>query len=117
MLARRTTKRAPEFKTSALSIDFWLRSLLQVEIHEELVWMRAQPQGVILFLLQFDPVIDEVLREDVAFQEELVILFKCFHGSQKGIRNSRHLGEFIRWKLVEVLVEGIARVNTILNSI
>lgn len=39
-----------------------------IEIHRELVGMRAQPEGVVFLLFHLDPIGDEVGIEDVAFE-------------------------------------------------
>ena len=50
---------------------------LQVEIHEEFVRMRTQTKGVVLLLFHLDPVTDEVLVKDIAFEQEFMIRFKA----------------------------------------
>jgi hypothetical protein len=46
---------------------------LQIEVHEEFVRMRAQTQGVVFLHFHVDPVIKEVLGENVSLEKEIVI--------------------------------------------
>jgi hypothetical protein len=48
---------------------------LQIEIHVELVRVRPEPKSVVFFHFQLNPVADEILREDVTFEQEIVIRF------------------------------------------
>jgi hypothetical protein len=50
-------------------------SILQVKIHVELVWVRSESESVVFFLFQLNPVADEILREDIAFEQEIVVRF------------------------------------------
>ena len=51
---------------------------LQVEIKVEFVWMWTQVHwGNLAALFQVNPVVDEILREHAAGQQEFVIRFKC----------------------------------------
>ena len=50
------------------------RCLLHVVIHRELVRMRTEAESVVFFLFHLDPVRDEVFVEDVAFEEEAVVV-------------------------------------------
>jgi hypothetical protein len=67
--ALRDTVMAPQPKTE------FARAILQIEIHVELVRVRPEPKSVVFFHFQLNPVADEILREDVAFEQEIVIRF------------------------------------------
>ncbi len=68
------TKKRPEIR--ALSANKLGLLGLQVEIHEEFVRMRTQTKGVVLLLFHLDPVTDEVLVKDIAFEQEFMIRFQ-----------------------------------------
>ena len=59
------------------------QTALEIEIHIKLVRMRAQAESVVLFFLQFDPVLEEILGEDVPFDQEFMIFFECFDRSEE----------------------------------
>jgi hypothetical protein len=52
---------------------------LNIIIHAELVRVGTQPQGVVFLLFHLQPVRDEVGIEDVAFEQEIVVLLQRFH--------------------------------------
>ena len=79
--------------------------------------MRPKAQGIVLFFLQFDPIIEEILGEDIAFEQEFVISFERLDSSEEGIGDSWNLGKFFRREFIKVLVEWIARVDPVLNAV
>ena len=40
--------------------------------------MRAEAQGIVLLFLQFDPILEEIFREDISLKQEFVVFLKCF---------------------------------------
>lgn len=62
-------------------------SRLAVVVHVELVRMRAQADGVLLLALHLDPLGDDVLGEDVALEEELVVLLEVVAGLGEAARH------------------------------
>ena len=79
--------------------------------------MRTEPEGVVFLLFHLDPVGDEVGVEDVAFEQKRVIGFERLDRAAQRIGNARHLREFFRRQFVEVLVERIAGIDAVLDSI
>lgn len=88
-----------------------------VVVHRELVGMWTQSQGVVFLLFHVEPVRDEVGVEDVAFEEEGVIGLQRLDGAAKRIGHARNIGEFFGRKFVEVLIERIARIDAVLDSV
>src|SRR3954463_14249525 len=70
--------------------------LLHVVVEEKLIWMRAQTQCVVLFAFGRDPHVEEVAREDVAFQEEVVIFLQAIQGFTKAAGHIRHFLQLFR---------------------
>ena len=68
--------RTPETKTKTARVfgprrcppQLLLTMILNVVVHEEFVWMRAQADGVVFLALGADPHINEVFGEDVALE-------------------------------------------------
>ena len=91
--------------------------LLQIEVHEKLVRMRAKAQGIVLLFLQFDPILEEIFGEDISLKQEFVVFLERFDCTEERIGHRRNLGEFFRRKFVKILVERIARINSILDAV
>ncbi len=90
---------------------------LHVVIHRELVGMRTKTQRVVFLLFHLQPVRDKVGVEDVALEKERVVGFQRFNGAAQGIRNAWHVREFFRRQLVEILIERVARIDPVLDSV
>ncbi len=60
----------------------------------------------------------DVLRADLrSLEQEFVVAFECFERSEQRIGHRWNLGEFFRRKFVEVLVERVARIDSILDAV
>jgi hypothetical protein len=57
------------------------------------------------------------LSEDVALEQESVILFECRQGFIQGSRGRRDQGQFFGGKVVDVLVQRIAWVDFVLDAV
>src|ERR1022692_3167047 len=101
----------------ATSADGHVLRLSNVVVHAEFIWMGPQAKGVVFFLFHVEPIGDEVAVEDIALEQEGMIGLECFDGAAERIRNAGYLGEFFGRKLVKILVERIAGVDAVLNSI
>src|SRR5258708_2895950 len=86
-----------------------------VVIHREFVGMRTETESIVFLLLHLDPVLDEVDVEDVAFQQERMICVQCGYSAAERIRHAWNLREFFRWKFVQVLVQRIAGIDSVLD--
>src|SRR5262249_32021813 len=92
--------------------------VLDVVIERELIRMRTQPDGVdFLLALVPDPGADDVAGEDVALQQELMVLFEGIQRFVERTRGLRHLGQFLGFEIVDVLVERIARLDLVLDAV
>src|SRR6266481_1324855 len=91
---------------------------LDVEVEGELGRGRAQADRIQLALdLVLDPGIDHVLGEDVAFEEELAVALQFV---ERFLQRAGHLGhvlELFRSEPVDVLVEGLARIDALLDAV
>jgi hypothetical protein len=67
--------------------------------------------------LQFDVGFDLVLGEHAALQQEVVIGFQGFERFAQRTAHGRHLGQFGRRQVIEVLVHRLARVDLVLDPV
>src|SRR6516162_6444448 len=80
-----------------------------VEIQVELVWMRAEADGIdFLAALVVDPGADDVASEDLALHQELVVALQVVDRLLQAARRLRHLGQLLRLHVVDVAVERLA---------
>ena len=79
--------------------------------------MRTNPQGVVIVLFHRCPVGDEVFVEDIAAQQESMVGLERFDGAAERVGNTCDLGQLFRRKFVEVFVERITGIDSILNAI
>src|SRR5688572_6145884 len=92
------------------------RSAVVVQI--ELRRRRAQAHVIELVLvLVGDPRVDQVGGEDVALEQELVVLAERLECAIERARNRRDLGQLLGGQRVDVLVEGLARVDAVLDAV
>ena len=90
----------------------------QVVVHLVLVGMRVGAhRGDLVGLLVFEPRVDEVLREDVALGEELVVLAQRVESSLERAGQLRDVLVLGRGQLVEVLVDGGCRLDAALDTV
>src|SRR6185295_10016939 len=91
---------------------------LHVEVQVELVRMRAQANRVgFLLALVVDPSLDDVRSEDLALEEEVVILFEVPQGFVEAARSVRDLGEFFGRQIVNVLIERLTWIDLVLDAV
>ena len=79
--------------------------------------MRAKTQRVVFLSFHVDPVGDEVFVEDVAAQQEGMIGLERFDCAAERIGDAGDLSEFFGWQLVKVLVQRIAGIHAVLDSV
>ena len=60
---------------------------LRVVVHVEFPRMRTQAHLILFFPLHFDPGVDDVLREHIALQQELVVIFQFVAGLGEAARH------------------------------
>ena len=60
-----------------------LRQFLDVVVHEKLIRMGTETQGVVILNPHFYDGIHHVLGEDVSLEQELVILLECLSRAEK----------------------------------
>src|SRR5260221_10715080 len=87
----------------------WL-TYLHVEVERDLVRVRPDlhRQDLVLPLVG-DPRLDQVLGEYPTLGEVFVVLLESVDHGRKRRRRLRDVGGFVRWQLVEVLVDGCLR--------
>src|SRR3954469_17822716 len=89
-----------------------------IEVQSELGGRRAQPHGIQLALdLVLDPGLDDVLGEDVALEQELVVLLQLAQRLFEGAGHLRHVLQLLRGEAVDVLVEGFAGIDPALDPV
>src|SRR6187399_1726291 len=69
---------------------------LHVVVKEELVRMRAQADGVVLFALTADPHVQKVCGEDVTLKQERIILFQVIERFLEATGHLGNLGMLLR---------------------
>src|SRR3990172_6440079 len=93
---------------------WFLSAPLDVVVQEELVGVGAQGDRIELALaLVGGPRLDDVRREDVAAQQELVVSFEGGEHLAQGARRRLDRGLLLRLELVEVLVDGRRRLDLV----
>src|SRR5262249_37769580 len=108
----------PESRGRASSSFYASASLLDVVVERELVRVRAQPDRIDLVLpLVLDPRLDEVGREHLALQQELVVLFEVVEHDVERAGKLLDLLLLRRGQLVEVLVDGLARIDLVRDAV
>ena len=91
---------------------------LQIIVHLVLVGMRVGAhRGDLVGLLVLQPRVDEVLRENVSFGEELVVLAQRVQSGLEGARQLRDVLVLGRGQLVEVLVDRRGRFDAALDAV
>src|SRR4029079_2150751 len=91
---------------------------LVVEVQRELVRVRTQPERVHLVLtLVVDPGLDDLRREHVALEEERMVALEGLQRLVERARRLRHVLELFRSQGVDVLVERLARVELVLDTV
>ncbi len=66
----------PDGSTIGVFVQRGLRQFLDVVVHEKLIRMGTETQGVVILYPHFYNGIHHVLGEDVSLEQELVILFQ-----------------------------------------
>src|SRR4051812_9711681 len=80
--------------------------------------MRPQRHRIdFVLLLVADPGVDYVFCEYIAAEQELMVLSKGVQRLTKRTRGLRYFGQLFRSQIVDVFVEGFARMNLVLNTI
>ena len=91
---------------------------LQIVVHLVLVGMRVGAhRGDLVGLLVVEPRVDEVLGEDVALGEELVVFAQRVEGRLERAGQLRDVLVFGRGQLVQVLVDRRSRLDAALDAI
>ena len=91
---------------------------LNVVIEMELVRMRAQPDGIdLLVTLVAEPCFDHVLGENVAAQQKGVISFERIQRLLQRTGGGLHLLRLRRRQVIEILVNGLTRIDAILDAV
>src|SRR5262249_3150448 len=91
---------------------------LNVVIEMELVRVRAQPNGIdLLVAFVIQPSFDHVLGEDIAAQQERVIGLERIQRLLQRAGGRLHLLRLRRRQVIEVLVDGLTRVDAILDAV
>src|SRR5258708_28396194 len=89
---------------------------LDVAVEHELPGVRPKRHGVDLLLaLVFDPGVDDVLREDSAFQQERVVLLERVEGLCQRAWHRLDLRLLLALELVDVLVDRLRRKYLVLD--
>lgn len=84
-----------------------------VEVQLELVRVRTQlERGDLVRALEVDPRLDQVRREDVALEEELVVGLKAVEDGREGGRDLRDARVLLGGELVEVLVDRLGQARS-----
>src|SRR5258705_6261908 len=93
-------------------------SLSGVVIQEELVRMRAQCNGVHIFdSLHLEPGVDEILREDSAFEQERMVGLQGLQRLEETSRRVLDVLPLFRLQLVQVHVHRLRRPDLVLDAV
>src|SRR5262249_46352057 len=90
-------------RSSMVFLAMACSSRSDVEIEGELIGMGPQAQGLDLLLaLVPDPGVDDVVGEDLALEQELVVASEHLQGVLQRVRRLGHLAQFLRLQIVDV---------------
>ena len=108
------TKKAPAIRRRL----FWGDWKLNIVVESELPRMGPQINGLhFVFHFVGDPVFDDVRCKHITLQQIVMIGLKCPQDFPQGTRRLRHLGQFFRRQIVNVLVQGLARIDLVLDTV
>ena len=80
--------------------------------------MRPHPHRVhFVQSLVFDPGLDHIFGEHIAFEQEFMVLFKGLQGFIQRSWCRRNLGQFFRRQGIDVFIQGLSRMNAILDPV
>ncbi len=92
--------------------------LLDVVVQEKLVRMGSQTKCIhFLRPLVIDPHLNGVRGEYISLEEEAVVFFEVVERLVKRTRHGRHIGQFFRRHIVDVLVERFAWIDFVLDAV
>src|SRR2546423_4839929 len=109
-----------------LATGYWLLLLssssrvqrLDVVVEREFERVRSHTHRIYLaFALVADPAVDELRREDLALQEKLVVGFERLERLVERAGQRRHVLEFFGREVVDVFVERLAGVYSVLHAV
>ncbi len=105
-------------KSPVLSGGAFGPKTLNIVIKHELVGVRTQANGI-HFLRPFvvDPFLDQVLGEDPALQQVLVVIFQGVQGLRQRGGDALDLLQFAPFQFVKIHVVRLARIDLVLNPI
>ena len=93
-------------------------SCLGVVVEGELVRIRTQLERLDFgFLLEVDVAFEGVGGEHVTGGEPVVIAFEGFDGFFQALHRCLEFGQLFRWQIVDVLVQWLARIDFVLNTV
>src|SRR5258705_1510217 len=94
------------------------RQLSGVVIQEELVRMRAQRNGVHIFdSLHLEPGVDEILREDSAFEQERMVGLQGLQRLEETSRRVLDVLPLLRLQLIQIHVHRLRRLDLVLDAV
>src|SRR5699024_7998644 len=94
------------------------RAVSERVVQLELRRSGTQPSDLdLLIALVADPRLDEVLAEDVADREEVIVLRECVEGLLERLRLELDALQLLRRQLVEVLVGRLRRLDAVLDPV
>src|SRR5690606_34769260 len=98
-------------------LEYFRCEFLHVEVQIELIRMRAQAQRVHVLALEVDVHFDQIIGENATGFEEFVVIFQSVEYFFERTRNGRDADAFFRLQFVQILVERIARLDFVLDSV
>ena len=91
---------------------------LLARVQVVLVWVWSEVDRIAFVLkLVLDVALDELLREDVATEQELVVVRQRGEGCSEGAWSLFDAGLFERWQFVQVLVDWLRWLNLVHDSV
>ncbi len=80
--------------------------------------MRPQPKrGDLILAFVTDPPFDQRCRENITLEQEFVIFLECVERLVKAARERRYVLKFLGRKVIDVLIERFAGINSVLNAV
>src|SRR5208283_621538 len=94
--------------------------LINLYVVVKLEFHRMRPQAYSVHFVQglvFDPHIDDILRENVALQQELVVFCERLEGFIERSRSRWNFCQLFRTQCVDVRIERLARVDPVFDTV
>src|SRR5260221_6713986 len=90
---------------------------LDIIVEEKFVRMRSQAERIVFFALGGDPHVQKILSEDIALEQEIMVLLERSNRFIQAAAHLPHTRHFFGRQVIKVFVHRLAGVNFVLDAI